>query len=245
MTKINILDKEHQTPGRDTAEIRKTHFETLDLLRGVAAFCVVLFHFSSRLEFGVLFFHGYLAVDFFFCLSGYVIFEAYYAKLASGRLKSQDFIVARLIRFMPLVIFGNLIAAVADIFRPGVFSFGEHVKDVFFILVISSLFLPNFYKTSLEDTTYPLNGPIWSLFFELIANIIFVFIAKSRYFWIFVKCTIFVSLMILIYASQITGDIHFGPHLDFFPYAIPRVLCSFFAGVLLHNVTYRSGILRW
>jgi peptidoglycan/LPS O-acetylase OafA/YrhL len=53
------------------AERHKPHFVVLDGLRGVAALCVVIFHFGemvisdySKLWIG----HGYLAVDLFFCL---------------------------------------------------------------------------------------------------------------------------------------------------------------------------------
>jgi len=60
-----------------TAEVRRTkpHFVVLDGLRGVAAVGVVTFHFMEmviwnyrKLWIG----HGFLAVDFFFCLSGFV-----------------------------------------------------------------------------------------------------------------------------------------------------------------------------
>ena len=53
----------------------KPHYEILDGLRGVAALMVILFHcFETYIgRFGTqIINHGYLAVDFFFVLSGFV-----------------------------------------------------------------------------------------------------------------------------------------------------------------------------
>ena len=64
----------------------KQHFVILDGLRGIAALAVVIFHFmewvypdSSKNFIG----HGFLAVDFFFCLSGFVIRYAYDDRIGS------------------------------------------------------------------------------------------------------------------------------------------------------------------
>ena len=59
----------------------KKHYEILDGLRGVAALTVVLFHileiFSGNDHTRQIINHGYLAVDFFFVLSGFVVGHAY------------------------------------------------------------------------------------------------------------------------------------------------------------------------
>ena len=58
----------------------KQHFEILDGLRGIAALAIVAFHFMEWVfpDFSKNFIgHGFLAVDFFFCLSGFVIGYAY------------------------------------------------------------------------------------------------------------------------------------------------------------------------
>ena len=53
-----------------------TRFDTLDLLRGVAATAVVTLHFSNIFGTPELLPHAYLAVDLFFVLSGFVIAHA-------------------------------------------------------------------------------------------------------------------------------------------------------------------------
>ena len=60
----------------------RPHFLTLDAMRGVAAITVVLFH-GARLAGVQTMPHGYLAVDMFFALSGFVISRAYDRRLAA------------------------------------------------------------------------------------------------------------------------------------------------------------------
>ncbi len=61
-----------------------TRFRGLDGLRGVCALTVVLLHSEVLFNAGVVFCHGYLAVDMFFLLSGFVISASYDARLAAG-----------------------------------------------------------------------------------------------------------------------------------------------------------------
>lgn len=86
----------------------KPHFLVLDGLRGVAAFGVLTFHFLEMViwNYSVLWLsHGFLAVDFFFCLSGFVMGYAYDDRLKTIGLAT--FLKARLIRLHPLVVLGT------------------------------------------------------------------------------------------------------------------------------------------
>ena len=91
----------------------KPHFQILDGLRGVAAITVVIFHtFEAYAESSVFkqhLNHGYLAVDFFFLLSGFVIAFAYDDRW--GRMSQWEFYKRRLIRLQPMVVMGSLIGA--------------------------------------------------------------------------------------------------------------------------------------
>src|SRR3546814_17181341 len=85
----------------------KQHFEILDGLRGIAALAIVIFHFMEWIyaDFSENFIaHGFLAVDFFFCLSGFVIGYAYDNRME--KMGILEFFKRRLIRLHPLVIFG-------------------------------------------------------------------------------------------------------------------------------------------
>ena len=84
----------------------KQRYEILDGLRGVAAIIVIIFHFFELYSFGnpakQIVNHGYLAVDFFYVLSGFVIGYAYDDRW--DRMSYWDFYKRRLIRLHPMVI---------------------------------------------------------------------------------------------------------------------------------------------
>ena len=97
----------------------KTHYPILDGLRGVAAIMVVIFHifetFSGGDRVKQIINHGYLAVDFFFVLSGFVIGYAYDDRWSQMSL--GGFFKRRLIRLHPMIIMGMLIGAVTFCFQ--------------------------------------------------------------------------------------------------------------------------------
>jgi Acyltransferase family len=85
---------------------QREHYTALDGLRGFAAISVVLFHIGHWLDAPLLAANSGLAVDFFFCLSGFVLALAYDRRFRAG-LSNFQFIRIRLIRLMPLTILGN------------------------------------------------------------------------------------------------------------------------------------------
>lgn len=153
----------------------KPHYNILDGLRGVAALTVVCFHLfeayaTSHLDQKIN--HGYLAVDFFFILSGFVVGYAYDDRWKTMRI--ADFLKRRFIRLHPMVIIGALIGAVMFYFQ------GCSVWDVSQVPVVA-LIIATLMNVLLIPATpgmeirgvgemYPLNGPSWSLFFEYIGN---------------------------------------------------------------------------
>ena len=97
----------------------KQHFEILDGLRGLAALVVVVFHFMeiAITDYSKNFIaHGYLAVDFFFCLSGFVVAYAYDNRIEGMGL--MFFIKTRLIRLHPLVVIGSVLGLLTFIVDP-------------------------------------------------------------------------------------------------------------------------------
>lgn len=90
----------------------KPRYEILDGLRGVASVLVILFHLFETYSAGAaeqIINHGYLAVDFFFVLSGFVIGYAYDDRW--DRMSVGGFFKRRLIRLHPMVIMGTVIGA--------------------------------------------------------------------------------------------------------------------------------------
>lgn len=164
----------------------KPRYEILDGLRGVAAVFVVIFHLFETYSPGIVYQtvnHGYLAVDFFFVLSGFVVGYAYDDRLSSGKLSTWDFLKRRFIRLHPLVCMGMLIGLLLFYFGGGPeFAIMADAKpsQLLLLLLISFTMIP--VPASMDvrgwNETYPLNGAAWSLMLEYIANILYVFVIR-------------------------------------------------------------------
>lgn len=161
----------------------KPHYELLDGLRGVAALLVVWYHVFEGYAFaqgslieGIN--HGYLAVDFFFILSGFVIGYAYDDRWSKS-LTMKGFFKRRLIRLHPMVLMGALLGMITFFIQGSVQWDGTHVATsmVMLSLLCTLFFIPAIpgagYEVRGNGEMFPLNGPAWSLFFEYIGNILY------------------------------------------------------------------------
>jgi peptidoglycan/LPS O-acetylase OafA/YrhL len=221
--------------GSVGASTIKVHNLTLDWLRGVAAVAVVAFHMGARLDLPLLARHGYLAVDFFFVLSGFVIAKAYEERLADGTLPAGAFFKTRAIRLLPMVIAGTFLAAVIEVGRPGVLDQNLHLREGLVALIFGSALIPTMWSTTLEATVFPLNGPMWTLFFEVLSNIAFVPWARLRLGRGWLWAAMLISLPFLIYGTVTHGKLDFGAVPDDFWYGFARIGWSFPIGVLLYH----------
>ena len=161
----------------------KAHYDLLDGLRGVAALMVIWYHvfegfaFASNSAIETLN-HGYLAVDFFFILSGFVIGYAYDDRWGKS-LTMKDFFKRRLIRLHPMVIMGAVLGAITFCIQGSVQWDGTHIaiSMIMLSLLCTIFFIPAMpgvgYEVRGNGEMFPLNGPCWSLFFEYIGNILY------------------------------------------------------------------------
>ncbi len=211
-------------------------FETMNGLRGFAALIVVTYHLSlsEPLSLG----NGFLAVDLFFVLSGFVIAYSYETRLKNG-LSLGDFFLIRLIRLYPLYILGTLLSVLVvavDFLTEGLFI--ETDLDAFRSIPWSLLMLPTPPRISQwpQAGLYPLNYPAWSLFFEVLINVIY---ALTFRWWtetrIFKNLLFFGSALLL---SHIIIDTSFDGGVDWVTLEIGflKVLYSFPAGVLVYRL---------
>ena len=230
-----------------TAIKPKKHYEILDGLRGVAAIIVVAFHifeaFSGGNRFKQIINHGYLAVDFFFLLSGFVVAYAYDDRW--GKMTQWEFYKRRLIRLQPMVIMGMIIGAVLYYFQASDILFpmiaGMEVWKVMLTMVIGFTLLP--IPPSMEirgwGEMHPLDGPAWSLFFEYIANILYALIFRKF-------SNKVLSVFVLLFAGMLINYTVFGPkgdviggwslNLEQMNVGFTRLLYPFFAGILLSRL---------
>jgi peptidoglycan/LPS O-acetylase OafA/YrhL len=222
----------------------KNHYQILDGLRGVASVFVIIFHvfetFTGGNRFIQILNHGYLAVDFFFLLSGFVVAYAYDDRW--GQLTQWDFYKRRLVRLQPMVIMGSIIGAALFYFQVSdtVFPPLGHtpVLKMLLIMLIGATLIPVPLSLDIRGWTemHPLNVPAWSLFFEYIANILYAsFVRKfsKLVLSVFVALSGFMMIAYLVTGPQ--GDLIGGwsltPQQLFVGFT--RLLYPFFAGVLL------------
>ena len=163
----------------------KPRYEILDGLRGVAAVLVVFFHALETYSGGQatqIINHGYLAVDFFFLLSGFVIGYAYDDRW--DKMTVWGFFKRRLVRLQPMVIMGTVV---------GICFYGLGQCEGFPLIgnipgwklllafVMGCLMIPCGVKMDIRGwaETNSLNGPNWSLTWEYLANILYAFVFRK------------------------------------------------------------------
>ncbi len=231
----------------------KPRYEILDGLRGVAAMLVVAYHlletyFHSFPNQPIN--HGYLAVDFFFVLSGFVIGYAYDDRW--DRMSTWNFCKRRLVRLHPMVIFGTVLGAV-------LFYFGDCpsfplLKDTpwhMVILVALWCFTMIPLPTSMDirgwAETNPLDGAAWSLQWEYIANILYaLFIRRLSKVALSACVAVFaVFTLILCLDIDVTGFLQARSYISYtvvggwslspdqLQIGLTRLLYPFFCGLLI------------
>jgi peptidoglycan/LPS O-acetylase OafA/YrhL len=218
-----------------TLSNNKQHFQILDGLRGIAAIAIVIFHFAEWIYAPTenLIGHGFLAVDFFFCLSGFVIAYAY-----DSRIKSMgvlEFIQRRLIRLHPLVVLGAILGLIGFIFDPFSNTADNYTITQLFTLFISTIFLIPY--PVMEDryfNLFGLNPPTWSLFWEYVANIVYVMgLYKLGRHYILILT--FLATIILGTISYKAGNLLGGWSGETFWHGGARIFFSFLAGMCIYR----------
>lgn len=165
----------------------KPHYQILDGLRGIAALIVVMFHIFEAHAGGdhikQILNHGYLAVDFFFMLSGYVIAYSYDDRWS--KLSLKDFLVRRIVRLQPMIIVGSIVGGLTFYLQDSEALGWGGISEVpigktLLIMFIGFTLIPVGKSMDIRGWSemHPLNGPAWTLFFEYIANIAYALILR-------------------------------------------------------------------
>ena len=223
----------------------KPHYELLNGLRGIAALMVVLYHVFEGFATSPIdqrFNHGYLAVDFFFILSGFVIGYAYDDRWQ--KMKTRDFIKRRLIRLHPMIVLGLVFGVITFLIQGGKQWDGTSVSlsMVILALLLSLFLIPAVPGSGVEvrgnGEMFPLNGPIWTLFFEYIGNILYALILRRLSNKMLTILVVFAGLALTSFAVfNFSGYGHLGVGWSLsennLPGGLLRVLFSFSLGLLM------------
>lgn len=205
----------------------------LDGLRGVAALVIMLYHFEMVFHSHGPFVRGYLMVDLFYLLSGFVLAVATESKLAGG-IGALAFTRARFVRLWPLVAVGAGLAVVR--------AFFIGMADPLTLLFWLALDLAMIPVLTGVGPFYRFNGPQWTLFWEVVANFLHALLLRrvpTRWLPLLAAC-FGVALVVVVRdhgadnvgVSALTWETWYKP--------IPRVGWSYVLGVLMGRI-YREG----
>ena len=206
-------------------------------MRGVAAIAVVIFHargfFGYRMS-------GALAVDFFFVLSGFVVAFAYDDRLAHG-MSFRQFLQKRAIRLYPLYFIGQLLGVFTAALaiwagRPSLAAW-----EVAASFALGMLWLPSPFGGA-TGKFFPLNGPSWSLFWEVIVNLAYGLFHKRLNSLLLLGLAA-IGGIALVYYAWTTRTLGAGAQWSDVPLGALRTLYSFTVGVLLCR--HRNQIPKW
>jgi len=222
-------------------------YQALDGMRGLCALFVATFHFDMLLNNGHLLNHGWLSVDIFFVLSGFVIAMVYEERLRAG-METRSFLAARAKRLIPTQVAGTLIVALTYfvLLWAGRLTPISVTQPILLVALAWGLFLipitysPFAHLFSSWDTTYPINSPLWSLNGEWVVNIIY-----GR--WLYpVRSAILLCLFALFSAYLLYmafGVAEWPDLLRIFP-DIARACAGFIAGVVICRINKVDGLRR-
>jgi peptidoglycan/LPS O-acetylase OafA/YrhL len=216
-------------------------FEALDGLRGVAALTVMCGHFglllglfSSR--------NGFLAVDTFFIMSGFVIAYSYGERLRHG-MSAWTYLYRRMVRLYPMFIVGLLLGCAVLYYGVHNRAIAYQTADILRGAALNVFYIPFLNSLSFYHETgqiFPSNPPAWSLFFEMVASGAFLLLCG-------LGRRSLTAVVVLCYVALIAAGIHFGHdrtwvevhngyYASNFLGGLPRVGLGFSFGVLLQRL---------
>jgi len=210
----------------------EVRYEIMDALRGIAAVAVVFYHFGSRLGLPETVAHGYLAVDFFFMLSGFVLAHAYTRKLSS--LSVARFALIRAVRLLPMSVFGVLIGTAYFLLRWKIQNASS--DSVLQILGASGLnlaLIPKLWSAgATKDEVFPADGVLWSLSFEFLINVAWAagLIRLKPQVQLGIA---FIGAMVMIYYIWEIGNANLGWNWSTYVGGLGRTVFGFLIGLIL------------
>jgi peptidoglycan/LPS O-acetylase OafA/YrhL len=204
-----------------------SRYRTLDGLRGIGALWVVLLHFGPSCGLASPT-HGYLAVDLFFCLSGFVLSRSYARKIEAG-MSFGEWIAVRLIRLYPLYLLSIVLGVLATSINgmPGSqLTLGQ--RETAFVTALVMVPSPTWHAM---PEMFPLNFVAWSLFIEMLLSVLFFWSSRwaDKRLW----AMLLMGILGLILTRFLIGYIGGGFAWRDAPSGFARGLFGFTAGMLI------------
>ena len=214
-----------------TSTRERREYATLDGMRALAAFAVVLMHAGAVAP------RAYLAVDLFFLLSGYVLEHAYGARLAAG-WNPFSFLHQRFMRLYSLYALGLGIAVAAVgaallLHRGQDWTWGTFITAA----TLEAVMLPAWLRT--DHRLYALDFPAWTLLAELVVNLVWAAV-YPRLTQIRLIVWVVVAGLVLAALAVAQGSLNAGSEWETAPLGFARAFFAFPLGVLLRRTVRGS-----
>ncbi len=216
----------------------KRRFVVLDALRGTAAMAVVAYHAGIALNLrGLLTVKANPAVDLFFSISGFVLAFAHDADIVDGKLTAIPFLVARWLRFSPILLLGSALGLAAILFDPAdyptIYDNVENISSFSSLLALLSVFL---IPIALKSQLLFVNNVYWSLCAELVVNFAYAlqakFLKRDYLYLIWLSSAVLLAFFFVLFRSiQIVPETPLGS-----VGSLLRAFASFFAGVCVFRL---------
>jgi len=221
-------------------------FLGLDGLRGVCALTVLFYHCNYLFGGGTFFPHGYLAVDVFFVLSGFVISLTYEDKLRRG-CGTRRFLLNRARRLFPTYWFGAVIniGLFIAMATAGYFAAKDAPWMIWIFIPATTLLLIPDYITP-DGFVYPaMDSVAWSLFAEWVAYFAYsagAFRWKTP--WLFVVAAAGWGTMAFVCIHSGTAWDGGQGRSTLLTIGVLRCLPAFAAGVVIYRI-HRHPLFGW
>lgn len=202
-------------------EAHAARLPLLDGLRGIAALFVMLYHAQMVFAVSGPFSRGYLFVDFFFLLSGFVLTLSAEARMKAG-WSTIGFLRARILRIWPMAAVGTLAGAIG-------LALSGSDDGLTGPVVLGLLMIPALFG---NRELFPLNGPQWSLFLELLGNLMHGLLLRRLSDPFLALFVLFCGAVLIVTVTHF-GSNTLGPYSFNWWWALPRLGFSYALGILL------------
>lgn len=186
----------------------RERFEMLDGMRGIAAILVMDYHYHIQAN-PIPLPNAFIAVDFFFILSGFVVMHAYGDRLAAG-MSPVRYLAQRVIRLYPLMAISLLIGVPAFLLSAKMGHADFSARQVLASVASNLCFLPYLNDRTIFGTAhntvgllFPVNGPLWSISFEMVASGAFIVLCRCSQAALLKACL--AALVLIIAGGMLDG----------------------------------------
>ena len=215
----------------------KERFEALDGLRGVVSFAVLCDHGSILLAKEHWLAHASISVDFFFLLGGFLLSQGYGEKLKNG-LPVSDYMIRRVIRLYPMILFGVVFGAFASVLAT------RQSPALIAAPTLAELLTLPWPWAHFSFSLWPIDPPIWSLFWQVLATIAFGLWgfrqSTKRLVWL---CAL--GAVGLFIVDAIKHNLGLGYQITSVGVGAARLLFSFPAGIILNRLHRANRLPRF